>query len=844
MASDRIDYGIDLGTTNSAIVRIDRGEPVVVKSTQFGSDTTPSVVAFGRGGRTRFGTLAYQQLKNDRLRALKNDDPHLRNVFVEFKRTMGTDHEECSSVDPSNCFTPEALSAEVLKVLKDYVNATGASVDAAVVTIPAAFTVPQQQATQRAAEFAGLRQCHLLQEPVAAAMAYGLQTDQANAKWLVFDFGGGTFDAALVLVEDGVIAVKDTEGDNYLGGKDLDRAIVEAILLEEVAQEYDIHSYFAEASVRRGLLGNALMWWAEQAKIFLSSQQSHWVECDLGDIVLANGDEIDLYFELTQERLRPVVAPLFQRAIDKAKALLSRHGLKGPDLDELILVGGPTYSPILREMLADQIRAPNTSVDPMTVVARGAALYASTIPIEDHRDDEPSAVVRLDLGYEATTVSLDEFVTVKCRDVADLRRFRRLEVEFERKDTGWSSGRQALGEDGVLFEVKLEDGRPNVFDIVVTTPRGDRVATYPSEITILQGTKVGGQPLTNSLGVEVWDDREEYRVFRPLKGAEKGMPLPVIGKRSGLATFELIRPGVSTDRLLIRIYEGGAETEGLPVATCPAHVMTLEFTGDQANRVIPAGTLFDLTVETGRTTHEPKTVTLLFPSLNDDEYYLDIPVRRTSFQTDWVDDELAEARKQIGRIRTLTTGTEVETDTLEAKIREAVARIGQSGADRDGQEQAVQRLKEALRTLYGRVAEIDWLEVVAQLDEIWTDLKRANAEEGYDESRMELRDTRRRLQQVKESGDVQLGRQLINDMERQTFLLKRCEWSKQVIHWARENFGGVIWTNTEQARIAVNEGNHALLGAESCEILLGHAARILDLVERETPTVPKPPVPK
>jgi len=189
-------------------------------------------------------------------------------------------------------------------------------------------------------------------------------------------------------------------------------------------------------------------------------------------------------------------------------------------------------------------------------------------------------------------------------------------------------------------------------------------------------------------------------------------------------------------------------------------------------------------------------------------------------------------------------GDEVEIDTLEIAIREAAARIGRPGADRDEQEQAVGHLKEALGTLYGRVAEIDWLEVVAQLDETWTDLKRANAEEGYDESRMEIRDTRRRIQQVKESGDVLLGRQLINDMERQTFLLKRCEWSKQVIHWARENFGGIVWANTQQARIAVNEGNHSLLGAEACEKLLGHAARILDLVERETPAVPKPPIPK
>ena len=843
MASDRIEYGIDLGTTNSAIVRMERGEPVVVKN-EFQSDTTPSAVAFGRRGRIRVGTSAFNQLKNDRLHALARDDPHLRNVFIEFKRTMGTDEVYSPSVDPSNCFTSEALSGEVIKALRNHV--TDVSVPAAVVTIPAAFTVPRQQATQRAAELAGLHQCHLLQEPVAAAMAYGLQTDQANAKWLVFDFGGGTFDAALVLVEDGVITVNDTEGDNFLGGKDLDRAIVEKIFLHEVAQGHGFHSYLTEVPGRRELLRDALMKWAEEAKNFLSYNDSHWVESDLGDIILADGNEIELDFELTQDRLRPVVEPLFQRAIDQAKTLLNRHGLQGSDLDELILVGGPTYSPILREMLAHQIREPNTSVDPMTVVARGAALFASTIPIEDHGRDTSTAVVRLDLGYESTTVSLDEFVTVKCRDLADLRRFGQLEVGFKRRDTGWSSGRQELGEDGALFEVKLEEGRPNVFDIVVTTPRADRVETHPNEITILQGTKVGGSPLTNSLGVEMWDDHEEYRVFQPLEGARKPMLLPATGKKRNLATFEQIRPGVSTDRLLIRIYEGEADMEGRPVALCAAHVMTLELTGDQANRVIPAGTLFELTVVTKRTSSIPEIVTVLFPSLNDDEYHLDVPNQRLSIQTDWVADELADARKQIGRIRTLTTGGEVEIDGLESRIEEAAVRIGQSGADRDGREKAVDHLKKELQALYRRVEKlrIDWMNVVAQLDETWTDLRRANAEEGYDESRMVIRDARQRLQQVKEAADVQLGRRLINDMERQTFLLKRCEWSKQIIHWARENFGGIMWTNTEQARTAVDEGSHSLLGAESCEKLLGHAARILDLVELESPTVPKPPVPK
>jgi len=234
----------------------------------------------------------------------------------------------------------------------------------------------------------------------------------------------------------------------------------------------------------------------------------------------------------------------------------------------------------------------------------------------------------------------------------------------------------------------------------------------------------------------------------------------------------------------------------------------------------------------------------LFESLDDEEYQLSIPDKRTSSQTDWIDDELEDARNHIERMRSLATGDRSEIDALEAKIEDAAARIGQSGADRDGQEQAVAHFKEALRTLYGRIGKTDWLEVAAELDKTWTDLRRANAEEGHDESRPEIRETRQRLQQVKASSDISHGQQLIDDMKRQIFRLKRCEWSKKVIHWARENFGGIIWTNTQQARAAVNEGNHALLGGEPCERLLSHARSIMRLVERDTPSVHKPPVPK
>ena len=682
MISNRVRYGIDLGTTNSVLVRMERGEATVVKS-DMQRDTTPSAVAFGRGGRKRVGALAFNQLKADRLRAEKLGRT-IRNVFIEFKRTMGLDHAYVPSIDPSARYTSEMLSAEVLKELRRYV--TDDDVGAAVVTIPAAFKVPQQQATLRASQLAGIRQCHLLQEPVAAAMAFGFTAENRNAKWLVFDFGGGTFDAALVVIEEGQITVKDTEGDNHLGGKDLDYAVVDEIILDEIADEYNVKEYVAKNPRREGFLRDVLKHWAEEARIALSFRDSHFVESDLDEIELADGEAITLDFRLTRARLQRAVEPIYQRAIDKCQTLLARNGLRGPDLDDLILVGGPTYSPIVREMLSRQIRQPNTSVDPMTVVAHGAALFASTIPLEaeskGNTDVPRSHDLRLTVDYKSTSLAATEWVTVHCHDIDGLA-LGLLEVELQRTETGWSSGRQPIGGRGALLEVTLEEGKVNTFAIRVTDTSGNSIATNPAEITIIQGTKVSGSPLPNNLGVEV-EVRGGDRVFEPLKGAEKSKPLPVTGVRKGLRTPKQLRPGVPADRLLIRVYEGGHRAPGVK-ALYSDHIMSLELTGDQVNRVIPAGSRFDLTLQTDVTSSMPTRVTLLFEAL-DEEFELSIPIPPRNIQTDWVGDELREARYRIEELRSAGHVDVNQLADIENRLDQAEASVG--GSRRPRQESA------------------------------------------------------------------------------------------------------------------------------------------------------------
>ena len=232
----RIKYGIDLGTTNSAIAELNKGISIIKKNLNQ-DDTTPSCVGFRRG--VLVGKKAVSMLKKDREIALSSGKQNSSNVFQEFKRTMGTDHKYHSEL-MNKAYSPQELSSEVLKSLKSQVQEDFRSV---IITIPAMFNDSQRAATVEAANLAGFSQVELLQEPIAAATAFGVDEEIKDGYILVFDFGGGTFDVCLIKVQDGIMQVKDTGGDNWLGGKNLDEAIVDKIILPKLKENYKIDSY-------------------------------------------------------------------------------------------------------------------------------------------------------------------------------------------------------------------------------------------------------------------------------------------------------------------------------------------------------------------------------------------------------------------------------------------------------------------------------------------------------------------------------------------------------------------------------------------------------------------------
>jgi len=609
---NKIDFGIDLGTTNSAIACMQNGTPKIFKADDQ-KDITPSCVSFNRMGAVLVGQTAVNTGNNEAVYALRSFKEGNSNTFKEFKRTMGTSVLYKSSHLNKELSSKE-LSAEVLKKLKTLVEENISSV---VITIPAKFSNQQCEDTMQAAKLAGFKQVRLLQEPVAAATAYGLDANTQRGYWLVFDFGGGTFDAALVKAEEGILVVKDTEGDNWLGGKNLDEKITETFLLPYLKEHYDIQ-FILDDSNKRSILSNALKRYAEEVKNQLSFKNDYSLVTNLGDLPFedGNGEEPEIDLKITTDQLEEAIKPLFQKAIDITLGLLKRNNLTGADLDKLILVGGPTFSPILRKMLKEQV-TPNvdTSVDPMTVVARGAALFASSIDVEDTLKNETRdhSKLQLDIKYEGTSVEETELVSIKVipsnnTDLTDLS------AEISRGDGAWSSNRFKLTEKAKLQEVTLEPKKANIFNVVVYDSHSNRIECEPNTFTILHGMSGldSMQVLPYHIGIIKYFSDEEKEGFFPINGLSKNTRYPAVGICDELKISQAIK-AASTDSLLIPIYQGDYNAEGSD-ARLNNHIFDLKITGNDIPENLHENSPVRLTIKVNESSL--MTVTIDFPEIN------------------------------------------------------------------------------------------------------------------------------------------------------------------------------------------------------------------------------------
>ena len=391
--------GIDLGTTNSCVSVMEGNEPVVISNSE-GKRTTPSVVAFVEGGERKVGDPAKRQ-------AITNPT----NTIFSIKRFMGNSYDECSKEasrvpykverGPNNTprvqigdrqYTPQEISAMVLQKMKktaeDYL---GTTVTEAVITVPAYFNDAQRQATKEAGEIAGLKVRRIINEPTAAALAYGLDKKGIDQKIVVFDCGGGTHDVSVLELGDGVFEVKSTDGDTHLGGDDFDQVIIDW-LADEFKSQYSIDLRKDPMALQR--LKDA----AEKAKIELSSTTSS--EINLPYIMPVDGVPQHLVRSLTRAKFEQLADSLIKRTIAPCESALKNAGLKTSDIDEVILVGGSTRIPAIQDAVKKFFgKEPSKGVNPDEVVAVGAAIQGGVLTGEV-KDVLLLDVTPLSLGIE------------------------------------------------------------------------------------------------------------------------------------------------------------------------------------------------------------------------------------------------------------------------------------------------------------------------------------------------------------------------------------------------------------------------------------------------------------
>ena len=820
MARLKIDYGIDLGTTNSAICRMEKGEPVVIK-TDVLKDTMPSCVSFTKRQSVKAGDSAFNDMKSDKRRASKAGKKEASNAYVEFKRTMGTDTKYTSTYMGRD-YSSEELSAEVLKTLKSFV--TDENISSVVITVPAKFTVGQKTATLEAAKMAGFTKCELLQEPIAAAMAYGLTTESKDGIWMVFDFGGGTFDAALLKVEDGIMQVFDTEGDNYLGGKNLDYAIVDNIIIPYLQKNFVLDETL-DNEEKKEVLRDAMKTFAEEAKNQLSFKDKYDILSNLGDLGEdEDGEEMELDLTVSQSEVFDVMRPYFQKAVDICKELVNRNHLSSSQINKLILVGGPTHSPLIRQMLKDQI-TPNvdTSIDPMTAVATGAALYASTMDAVVDDKEIKSGTVKLEIGFESTSVEQTEWVSAKLEAGSP---YSKVYVELERSDKAWSSGKVEVDATGNVIEANLLESKPNSFAIIAYDEQGNKVPCFPNEITIIQGSKVGAAPLPYNIGIAIWSEAKKRPVFRMAKGLEKNKPVPAVGVINDLKTTNKLRPGVESDVLKIPVYQvddfKGAEGRS---ASLYEYVADIVITGEDVESLISENSSVDVTLKVD--TSEQMTLEVHFLATDSTiEKQLDTSKKQSiDDATKAIDKDLAEAQRSISRLREAGVGTDDLQNKLDAVKNEA--------ANSSEKKAVLQHLKEVLREIEDQDDATEWDRIEKELREEFERLEKAQNDLGNEKTSQIVDQLRRQTDQVIRSKDVKMGREVleqINSLFVHLTLLYQC---MGFIEHYSGRFSSVKWTDSGRARQLLNQGLEAINNNPTVDALHPIVCGLIDLMPDE-----------
>ncbi len=572
-----INIGIDLGTTNSAIAKFVKGEVIVFNNPQdYGRSTLPSVVGF-RKDKIMVGNQA---------KIYQERDP--KNVIGVFKRKMGTSESfKIKSINESK--TPIELSALVLKELKTFVN-TGDTLDAVVITIPASFDTIQSNATKEAGIQAGFKQVILLQEPIAASLAYANMKKEKEMKdglWLVYDLGGGTFDVALIEIKNGEMKVVDHEGDNFLGGADFDRMIVEKFLIPKITEKYkftNLEDEMKSAAGKHNAKYYVLLRRAEEAKILLSAKSS--AEITIDGFEDDDDNEVDLEIMITRSEFNELIKSAIDNTTDMIKKIITRKSLTAADIQFTLMVGGSTFIPYVRQRVEEILQIPaNCEIDPTTAVAIGAAYYAATKQKEIEKTNEPKKITSISIrpAYQKTSKEKEELFAARITGNVEGLFYRII-----RQDGGFNSGLKKLTER-ISEDLPLVENAYNFFQFTVYDSQNNVIETDLETIGINSGFGTA-QPLPDDICLEV-DDYDNPGETRLQLIFQKNTILPT--KRT--VTFSLnktILKGSDDEIIRVNVLEGSH----LALPEANKSIGYMKITGKNIARDVSKGSDIEITI--------------------------------------------------------------------------------------------------------------------------------------------------------------------------------------------------------------------------------------------------------
>lgn len=821
MSNRTIDIGIDLGTTNSTIAIIEDIDARVIPN-KGGGGTTPSAIWMPRPDRIMVGHEAKERGARD-----------FENSWLEFKLAMGKSSEDACKTFARNGtrMSPIEASAEVLKELRTDAQSTlGKDISAAVITVPAAFENSSTNATMKSARLAGFDHSPLLLEPVAASLAYGFQSESENEYWFVYDFGGGTFDAAIMRIRDGLIEVVNHEGDNFLGGKCIDWDIVEKLVAPALAERYNLPD-FDRGNERWNSIFHQLKFHSEKAKIEVCRTRR---DCEIFEESLCeddDGKQVDVEFTLTAADVERITGPWLAESLRLCENVLESAGLKGSDMKRTLLVGGSTLNPWIRDGIQSELGSEvEYGIDPVTVVARGAAIFASTqiLPKSESRSTADGDAWHIEIEGDPVGNVADPDLggRVQPADGVDVSGHT---VELIDKNTGWRSGRITLDSSGVFMtNLYAEKQQRHSYEIVLLDPAGSRIPTTPGELSYMIGVVPDpNPPAARSIGVGLANGRMATYI-------KKGDKLP---KRKAIEhmTTLAIRAGQAEDELRIPFIEGEN-----PRAERNHGIGTMTLRGTDMPHDLPAGTTLEITLIMDK--NNLIRVQGYIPLLDEDIEEISFDPEMVHGSADELHRETSAQRKRLDAVRDKARDSANGAQSAIASIDQQglLTRIDDLSNAAKVDPDSVSELDRKLRQLAASIDEaedaLEWPSLLKELD-----VSRADADKlidglGDDQDRRRLEALKGEAQLAVDSGDPETLRRVIEELDRLWFIVADRQPAYHIGRFERMVEALPNMRDRNQAERLIAQGNRAVSNGdtESLRAAIRQLASLLPRDEQRT----------